>query len=76
MNTEEVLQFDIHWCVWLELARKMNVPEACLPNCCADDLAYPDYFNALGIKYSRIGTLANGCKTCDFRFEKIEHSMA
>ena len=75
-NTEQVLQFDVQWCVWLELAKKMNVPEACLPNCYADDLAYPDYFSALGIKYSRTGTLAKGCQTCDFRFEKMKDKTA
>ena len=65
------IQLDINWCVWFELAKKMDVPEACLANCYADDLAYPDYFKALGIKYSRKGTLAQGKKCCDTRFEKI-----
>jgi len=49
----------------------MDVPEACLANCYADDLVYPDYFKSLGIKYSREGTLAQGKKCCDIRFEKI-----
>jgi hypothetical protein len=71
-NTEHVFQFDIHWCVWLELAKKMNVPEACIPNCYADDLAYPEYFKSLGINYNRSGTLAKGNQCCDFRFEKID----
>ncbi|MFA6977733.1 MAG: L-2-amino-thiazoline-4-carboxylic acid hydrolase [Ignavibacteriaceae bacterium] len=65
-------QFDIHYCVWLELAKKMNVPEACIPNCYADDLAYPKYFESLGIKYTRTGTLAKGNACCDLRFEKME----
>lgn len=69
--SESAVQMNIHWCVWLELAARMNVPEACIPNCYADDLVYPDYFSALGIKYTRKGTLANGCSMCDFRFEKI-----
>jgi hypothetical protein len=71
-TTERVVQFEVHWCVWLELAKKMGVPEACLPNCYADDLAYPKYFRALGIEYSRTGTLAQGCKNCNFRFERVE----
>jgi hypothetical protein len=63
--------FDVHWCVWLELARTVGVPEACGPNCYADDLAYPEYFAALGIQYRRTGTLALGQRCCDFRFERI-----
>ncbi len=70
-NNERCFQFDIHWCVWLELAKKMDVPEACMPNCYADDCAYPKYFEAYGIKYSRTGTLAAGSERCDLRFEKI-----
>jgi hypothetical protein len=69
-NSENVFQFDIHYCVWFELAKLFEVPEACVPNCYADDLAYPDYFDSLGIKYSRTGTLANGSTKCDFRFER------
>ena len=69
-------QFDIHYCVWLELARKMNVPEACIPNCYADDLAYPQYFESLGIKYTRTGTLAKGNACCDLRFEKMEETSS
>ena len=65
-------QFDIHYCVWLELSKKMSVPEACIPNCYADDIAYPKYFESLGIKYIRTGTLAKGNTCCDLRFEKME----
>lgn len=70
-ETAKSLQFNINYCVWFELAKKMNVPEACLPNCYADDLVYPGYFTSVGIKYSRNGTLANGQKYCCIRFEKI-----
>lgn len=70
-NSENVLESHTHWCIWYELAKKMQVAEACLPNCYADDLALPDYFNALGIHYSRKGTIANGAPCCDFKFEKI-----
>ncbi len=70
-NTENSFQFEIYWCVWLELAKRMNIPEACIPNCYADDHAYPDYFKQYGIQYSRKGTLATGHQCCDMRFEKI-----
>jgi len=69
-NTRDCIQYDIKWCVWYELAKKMNVPEACIPNCYADDLYYPDYFKKFDIKYSRKGTLARGHNSCDCRFER------
>ena len=59
---------DVRWCVWLELARLMGVPEACLPNCYSDQLVFPEYFGALGIEYRRTETLAQGGRRCDFRF--------
>lgn len=70
-ETDDVLQFDISWCVWLELARLMGVPEACLPICHTDGLIYPDYSRSLGIEYRLTGTLAQGASHCDFRFERI-----
>ncbi len=72
-DSKNCVQFDINWCVWLELAERMNIPEACIPNCYADDLVYPEYFESLGIKYIRTGTLAQGAKCCDFRFEREIH---
>ena len=71
-DNERAFQFDVSWCVWLELARAMGIPEACIPNCHADDLVFPDYFGALGIRYQRTQTLASGGSCCDFRFENIQ----
>ena len=70
VDNDKEFQFDITWCVWLELAQRMGVPKACLPNCYADDLAYPEYFAQLGLHYSRTGTLAQGQHCCDFRIQK------
>ncbi len=68
----DAIAMDVTWCVWLELARRVGVPEACLPNCTADELVFPEYFAALGIRYSRTGTLAGGASCCDFRFERVD----
>lgn len=70
-NSSDCFQFEVHWCVWYELAKKMGIPEACIPNCYADDVAYPEYFEKFGIRYSRQQTLARGGRCCDFRFERI-----
>jgi len=69
-DSEDAFQFDVSWCVWLELARAAEVPEACIPNCHADDLVFPEYFDALGIRYHSTQTLACGGTCCDFRFER------
>ena len=66
----DAVQMDVHWCVWLELARALGVPEACIPNCYSDDLVFPEYFEALGLRYSRTQTLARGGTCCNFRFER------
>lgn len=66
----DAIELDVTWCVWLELARRMGVPEACRPNCYADQLVFPGYFDALGIRYRRTQTLACGGTCCDFRFER------
>ncbi len=69
-DTPDAFQFNVTWCVWLELARAMEVPEACIPNCYSDDLVFPEYFSAMDITYRRTQTLASGGRCCDFRFEK------
>jgi hypothetical protein len=69
-DSADAFQFDVTWCVWLELARLAGVPEACIPNCYADDLVFPDYFEGLGMRYQRTQTLACGGSCCDFRFER------
>ncbi|HJU84658.1 MAG TPA: L-2-amino-thiazoline-4-carboxylic acid hydrolase [Holophagaceae bacterium] len=65
-------QFNVTWCVWLWLAERMGVPQACIPNCYSDDLAFPEYFASLGIEYRRTGTLAKGQSCCDFRFQAMK----
>ena len=67
--------FDVRWCVWLELARKMGVPEAALPACYSDEIAFPEYFRALGITYKRTTTLASGGRCCDFRFQRAPTTL-
>lgn len=69
---DDAVQMNITWCVWLELARALGVPEACIPNCYSDELVFPDYFAALGVRYRRTGTLAGGAACCDFRFERLK----
>ncbi len=73
-DTADAIQFDVKWCIWFELAKRMGVPDACRPNCYADDLVFPEYFKQLGIKYERSQTLACGGSCCDFRFARCDKS--
>lgn len=63
---------NVTWCVWLELAERMGVPEGCQPNCYSDDLVFPEYFADLGVRYTRTQTLACGGSCCDFGFARGE----
>jgi len=65
---EGAFELNVTWCIWLELAQRMGIPEGCQPNCYADDLVFPKYFDALGMRYGRTQTLACGGSCCDFRF--------
>lgn len=65
-----IIEFRVSWCVWLELAERMGIPQACQPNCYSDDLVFPEYFAELGIEYGRTQTLACGGTCCDFRFQR------
>lgn len=66
----DVFQFDVKWCVWLELARALGAPGAATFNCYSDDITFPSLFASLGVRYSRSQTLAHGGSRCDFRFER------
>jgi hypothetical protein len=69
-STADEFSFGVTWCIWLELATRAGVPEACIPNCYADEIAFPEYFKQFGITYSRPPTLAEGGSRCEFCFRK------
>jgi L-2-amino-thiazoline-4-carboxylic acid hydrolase len=69
-DTDDAFEMRMTWCVWLELARALDVPDACLPNCYSDQLVFPDFMSALGIDYTRTQTLASGGTCCNFRFAR------
>lgn len=69
-DSPDAFEMQMTWCVWLELARALGVPDACLPNCYSDQLVFPDYMASLGIDYTRTQTLAGGGSCCNFRFAR------
>lgn len=69
-DNADAFQFDVSWCVWLELARALGAPGAATFNCYSDDITFPALFASIGVKYQRTETLAHGGRRCDFRFER------
>ena len=67
INDESV---KITYCVWLELARKMGMFEAANVTCYGCQLPYPEYYGALGLKYTLKGTLEQGNNCCDIAISK------
>ena len=69
-NTVDTFQMDCVWCAWRETYIQLEVEEACIPVCYADDAFYPNYFQQTDIEYKRTKTLGWGNACCDFRFER------
>ena len=69
-DTEDSFQYEMTYCVWYEIAKKLGVPDACLSNCYSDDLFFPDYYDAIGLEYSQTNTIARGGDRCDYRLTR------
>ena len=71
-DSDDVLAVNATYCAFCEIPRLCGIVEACEPNCYADEVFYPGYFEPLGLRFVRTKTLARGGDCCDFRFEKIK----
>ncbi len=56
VDEEDRFQFDITYCVWLELARAFGVPDACRSNCYFDEVAFPLYYRSIGLEFTLQGS--------------------
>jgi len=69
-DTPDVLAFNITYCAWHEVAKELGDPYLCYPSTCYGDEAYiPMALAGSGCQFKRSGTLAEGQRVCDFRFE-------
>ena len=73
-DSEEAMAFDITYCAFAEIPKQLGLAEAGIPNCYGDDVFLPDFLMPLGIRFLRNGTIAQGNRVCDFRFERIERT--
>ncbi len=69
-DTEDVLAFNIDYCVVHDVAKEYGNAAWSFPWCEIDDVVYPKMGVELGFKYTRSGSLATGQLKCDFRFER------
>ncbi len=70
-DTQDVLSFNINYCVVYEVAKEYGNAAWSFPWCEIDDVVYPKMGNQLGFKYTRSGSLPTGAPKCDFRYERL-----
>jgi hypothetical protein len=71
-DTNEVLAYNVKYCIWHEVAKNINEPVLCYPsNCCFDEVFFPRMGAQAGFRFKRSGTLASGASVCDYRFERL-----
>lgn len=73
-DSPAALAFNVKYCVWHEVARAFGDPYLCYPSTCyGDEVTIPKVLGKAGPQYcfKRKGTLAQGARLCDFRYEVI-----
>lgn len=73
-DSPTVLAFNVKYCVWHEVAKAFGEPYLCYPSTCyGDEVTIPKVLGKAGPQYrfTRKGTLAQGARICDFRYEVI-----
>jgi hypothetical protein len=71
-DTPDILQINITYCAWAEIARAMGNPLYCYYSTCyGDEVFFPCLAQAAGFKFERYGTLVEGNLSCDYRFVRV-----
>jgi len=71
-DSPRALAFNVKYCVWCEVAKKLGDPSICyFTSCYGDEVFFPKAVAAGGGRFTRTGTLATGAPVCDFRFELV-----
>jgi hypothetical protein len=70
-DTSDLLQVNITYCAWAEVAKVMGNPLYCYYSTCyGDEVYFPKLAAAGGFKFERYGTLGQGEPACDHRFSR------
>ena len=68
-DSPDVLQINITYCAWAEIAKAMGNPLYCYYSTCyGDEVFFPRLVEAAGFKFERYGTLGTGEPSCDHHF--------
>jgi hypothetical protein len=68
-DNPDLLQVNITYCAWAEVAKVMGDPLYCYYSTCyGDEVYFPKLAAAGGFRFERYGTLGQGESSCDHRF--------
>ena len=71
-DSPRVIAFNVKYCVWCEVAKKLADASLCyFTSCYQDEVFFPKAVSGVGGRFTRTGTLATGAPVCDFRFELV-----
>jgi hypothetical protein len=73
-DNPDILQVNITYCAWAEVAKVMGNPLYCYYSTCyGDEVYFPKLAEAGGFQFERYGTLGQGEPSCDHRFKRANH---
>lgn len=73
-DTPDLLQVNLTYCAWAEVAKVMGNPLYCYYSTCyGDEVYFPKLAAAGGFKFERYGTLGQGEPGCDHRFKRAKN---
>ena len=74
-DSPRALAYNVKYCVWCEVAKKLGDPYLCyFTNCYADEVIWPKAVAAAGGRWTRTGTMATGAPVCYTRFELVSQT--
>jgi hypothetical protein len=68
VSDRNTFQINVTMCLLYEMLKELGIPESCTSACEVDSIFFTEYLKGTDIKFSRKGTIAQGCKFCDFCF--------
>ncbi len=71
-DSDDAIAFDVTYCAFCEIPKRLGVMEACESGCYSDEVFFPGFLEPLGLRFVRSQTLARKGDHCDFRFEKAK----
>ncbi len=75
-DNPDLLQINITYCAWAEIAKVLGNPLYCYYSTCyGDEIYFPKLAAAGGFQFERYGTLGQGESSCDHRFRRANAEL-